>query len=142
VTHLLWRLSVDHGPFVQTEASKLYGPGGRRQQEAPDEPKGVRASREKGLQVHASGAIGVPVELPPSALAGTFELDPGTRMPAAQLCRAMGLGREQEVLEGMSAGIVPPLEMSGGDGVDPGVMRGLERAPLVLRESVRHGRQG
>jgi hypothetical protein len=54
----------------------------------------------------------------------------------------MGVVREQEVLDGVSAGIAPPLEMSGGDGVDPGVMRDLERAPLVLGESVRHGRQG
>jgi hypothetical protein len=32
--------------------------------------------------------------------------------------------------------------VGGGENVDAGVMRGLERAPLVLRQSMQHGRQG
>jgi len=39
------------------------------------------------------------------------------------------------------AGALPPAQVCRRDGVDAGVMRGLERAPLALGQSLRHSRQ-
>ena len=141
MTHLVGRLAVDHCPLVQTEATQVCGPRGRGGQEVSDEPNGVRANREKVLEVHASCAIGIPVELPSAAFNAAFELDLRTGVPAAQLGWAMGVVGEQEVFDRVLSSVVPPAQVCGGDGVDPSVMCGLQRAPLVVRQSMRHGRQ-
>jgi hypothetical protein len=123
VTHRAGILAIDHRPFVQTEAPQLCGSCGRCSQELPDEAHGVGASPEKGREVHVGRAIGIPVELPVDALTGTFEDDPGTWVPAPQLARSVPVVREKEVLDRVLSIVLSPGQVSGGDGVDPRVVR-------------------
>ena len=99
VAALLGRLAVDHRPLVQTEAPQVGGPCGRRGQQFCDEPHHCRPGGQEAFEIKGSGAIGIPVEPPSGALNGTFEGDPGTWVPAAELGRAVHVVREQEVLD-------------------------------------------
>ena len=119
----------------------MGGPCSRRGQKLPDEPGSCRPGGLEGFEIQAGGAIGIPVESPFGALNGTFEQDPGAWMPAAELGRTVHVVRKQKVLDRVLARALPPAQVGGGDGVNTRMVRRLERAPLVLRQSMRHGRQ-
>src|SRR5674476_1369475 len=58
--------------------------------------------------------------------------------------RLLGIAGESlydHLYRSVFAGALPPTQVCRRDGVDAGVMRGLDRAPLALGQSLRHGRQ-
>jgi len=141
VTALLWCLAVDHRPLVQTETPQLGGSCVRRRQQSPDISHGCHPDAQEGLEIKGCGVSGISIELPFGAITGTLERDPGARVPPAELGRTVHVVGEKEVLNRVLARVPPPTQMRGGDGVDPGVVRGLEWAPFILSQSIRHGHQ-
>src|SRR5450631_1388562 len=140
MTELLGPLPVDHCPLVQAETPKVRGPPGRRTHELPDEPDGVSPGSQESFEIKGCAVTGISIELPVPTLCSAFEHHSKTWVPAAELGRALHVVRKKKVFDRVGARACSPAQVGGGNRVDPGVVGGLERAPLLLGESMRHGR--
>src|SRR5664280_1899447 len=66
--------------------------------------------------------------------------DSGTRVVLIPWWWMLHIERVREILDRMGARPLPPAQVGRGGGVDPGVVGGVDKASLVPRESMRHGR--
>ena len=142
-------LAVDHGPLVQSEATKLGGPrDGSREDDAGEadglgavghEPAAIEGDRN-GTGGQTRGRQRAVVErsvvLPPGPLrrfrAG--EDDAIARVPAQQLAGLLGVVGEEEVFHGMLLACGAPGQVRLGVALDAGVVGSLQREPFLLRE--------
>lgn len=141
--------SVQHGPFVQSEASEHRRPPLRATQETLDPAEEPRVCATEPRDVHPQragvSARQVPVPGRARGTGGIGEFDGPARVPSGQECGFVGVVGEQEILDGMLPAATRSLPMSGGERVGPLPVRAFARRPLRTFEphhrSTRSGRR-